>query len=759
MRVIMFSLLLSISSISIAQVFSGQVIDNQNGQPIMGAVVYISELEAATVTDEFGNFTIDDHPGTEMEIQISFLGYETMTLMIDLNESDMHTFRMIPGHFDLEEILISTPMGNLRNENVVLVQVDNLDRLYDHGALTITEALTTMPGVERLSTGQGIGKPVIRGLSSNRVITYVQGIRMENQQWGGEHGLGISDVGLGNIELIKGPASLLYGSDALGGVLYINDERFADLNTVHAGVGSTYYNGTIGSDNQVFFKINKKRMRFNLFSSLVDHDNYSTGAGTEIQNSGFNGMSNKLAFGFNNQNWRTTLRSSIHRYEFGISEEGLSIPFDERGLIYPKQTTDDVITSWSNKFHLDKSDLEITLGHTFNKRKEFEETDSIMTYSFYEADTSPALHMDLHTVTYNLKWIVHGIDSSWNIALGSQGLWQQNKNLGEEILIPNGKTTDFGLFGMLNRELGNFNLQLGLRADVRKIDTEETEIEHDDHGGHDHTEIPALRKTYASYSYSAGLSYARNSTRVLLNLSSGFRSPNTSELLSNGVHHGTGKFEIGNTGLGNELANQIDLAVEFSGEHMEFTIQPFMNYIQDYIYLNPLNYFDDGFPVYQYVQGDASLAGGEFYFHWHPHAVHWLHVELDYSTVYGWDENGDHLPLIPADRIRGNLKAEFAERKNNPFKDVFVESVYRLEQNRIATGETTTPAYMLLNAGVGFDFQSPNAGLELRLGVNNILNEDHTDHLSAYKYRNINEQGINPYIKLLLDFSGKLKQK
>ncbi len=134
----------------------------------------------------------------------------------------------------MDEVIVSTAFNKIQSQNVMKVEHESIKELQRKGTATLIEGLATIPGVSQVSTGTSIGKPVIRGLSGNRVLVYSQGVRMENQQFGDEHGLGLNDSGIESVEVIKGPASLLYGSDALGGVLYFNPEKFADANTFKA---------------------------------------------------------------------------------------------------------------------------------------------------------------------------------------------------------------------------------------------------------------------------------------------------------------------------------------------------------------------------------------------------------------------------------------------------------------------------------------------------------------------------------------------
>ena len=173
-------------------------------------------------------------------------------------------------------MVISVPGGKLQSENIVNIERRKLEQLQQTAPATLAEAISNIPGVEQNTTGTGIGKPVIRGLSGNRIVTYAQGIRIENQQWGAEHGLGVGEVGIESAEVIKGPASLLYGSDALGGVLYFVDERYAKHNTVEGFAQIRFLSNTLGIFNTLGTKLHKGRFKLNLFGTYTSNADYQT---------------------------------------------------------------------------------------------------------------------------------------------------------------------------------------------------------------------------------------------------------------------------------------------------------------------------------------------------------------------------------------------------------------------------------------------------------------------------------------------------
>ncbi|MBT8273502.1 MAG: carboxypeptidase-like regulatory domain-containing protein, partial [Bacteroidia bacterium] len=232
----------------------GQVINETNNESLSFVNIYFPELEQGSTTDEAGNFSISNLPNGNFKIIFSFIGFETLSMSITLPTEEDLNVGLSPSAIEIEEVILSTPFHKLQSENVMKVEREKVSDLISSGATNLSQGISNIAGVESISTGNSIGKPVIRGLSSNRVLVYTQGIRLENQQFGDEHGLGISDSGIESVEVIKGPASLLYGSDALGGVLYLNPERFAPENSRSADGSFDYYSNTRGYNTNLGFK-------------------------------------------------------------------------------------------------------------------------------------------------------------------------------------------------------------------------------------------------------------------------------------------------------------------------------------------------------------------------------------------------------------------------------------------------------------------------------------------------------------------------
>lgn len=692
----------------------GQVIDKATNEPLDIVTLYFPELETGTTTDQNGKFSLQLSKGT-FRLIVSSIGYETKSLVISVPLEKPLAIALSESAIEMEEVIVSTPFHKLQSENVMKVEQKKITELRANGALTLAEGITSIAGVESISTGNSIGKPVIRGLSSNRVLVYTQGIRLENQQYGDEHGLGINDAGIESVEVIKGPASLLYGSDALGGVLYLNPERFANTNESSADASVNYFSNTRGYSTNAGYKSSNDGFKFLFRGSLVEHSDYQT-EDYRVTNTRYREQDFKAGFGYQASRFKTEFRYNVNNSKLGLPED-IGIQSTNKAPMLPYQNIDSHIFSSKSKLFFNNSSLDVTFGYIYNNRKEFEEHHHEEDDDNHEEDEvlEPALNMKLKTFNYNVKYNLPKL-GRFETIVGIQGLNQTNTNYGEEILIPDATTNDFGVLGTSHIHFETVDVQLGARYDYRQIAIDNGES-----------------KNYNSFNGALGFkTNLFKKVTARLNLATGFRAPNLAELGSDGTHEGTNRYEVGNIDLKNEQNFQLDLALEYKNEHLELFANAFYNKINDYIFITPNGEFIDENPVYIYEQENANLYGGEFGIHLHPHPLDWLHFESSFETVVGKQENNDYLPLIPANSLTNTVRVEF-ESNSVENSYVFVKLRSTFAQNNVNAFETTSDAYSLLSAGVGGLLKVFNNEMTVTLSATNLLNTAYIHHLSRLK--------------------------
>ncbi len=720
MKLLILILFLGFSlNISSQNTLSGKII-NINNEPIIGAEVYLPQIHRGTVSDDEGNYEFQGLYDGKIEIVISFLGYETILTTVEIYENMNKDFILIESVFQMDELIISTPFNKLQSHNVM--KVENIKLINSNiGAINLTEKLSHIPGVSNVSTGNGIGKPVIRGLSGNRVLVYTQGIRYENQQFGEKHGLGINESGIENVEIIKGPASLLYGSDALGGVIYLVPEKFENSNKSSGNMTSTFQSNSNGFKNSLGVKTTKNKFSFLARGTYNTQADYKTGDDIRVTNSRFNDTDFKAGFGYNNEKFKTEIRYNYNQANNGITQD-IGEQSTSKNMMDTYQKISNHIISAKNNIFFRSLTLKTDIGFTHHNR------------NLFRSDIK-AIDMSLNTMSYDIKTHLQNTGDLETI-FGIQGMYQTNKNNSDEIFLPDATTVDFGIFTTSNYNFKNNTVQVGIRFDNRNISTK-------DHGlvGNNYY-FKALDKNLNSFTGAIGLKTdISNNILSRINLALGFRAPNLSELTSNGFHEG--RFEIGNNDLKNEKNFQLDANFEYSNKTIEFFINAFYNRIENFIYLEPNGEVIDNFDVFMYSQDDSKLFGGEFGFHLHPAQYKWLHLTSSGEHVRGKIVNRGDLPRIPGFINKNNIKIDFSidDTFSNNYIEINNKNVF--EQNKIGDHEDPGEAYSLFNIGLGSNFTMGHLKTKFFININNLFNKTYIDHLSVLKEENIANAGRN----------------
>ena len=638
--------------------------------------------------------------------------------------------------------------------------------------------------MNQITSGAAISKPVIRGLGYNRVITLVDGIKQEGQQWGGEHGIEIDEFSVGKVEIVKGPGSLMYGSDGIAGVLNFISPKVAANGKIENQLITNYQTNNNLIATSFSNKGNKNGFVWEgrLTNKLAG--NYENKYDGKVLNSGFKELDGNLMLGIN-KNWghsyfnvssyNTTLnivegeRNADGKFTF-INSNGDDVTAtdeDYKGykVGFPHQEINHLRLTSNNYFLLKNGTINADFAFQNNKRKEFADA------------TNPdekELFFDLNTFNYNVRYNVKETNN-WETSFGIGGMQQSNTNKGVEALIPDYQFFDAGAF-VFTQKTFNKNLTLagGLRFDNRNVDAQEM-LEDTD------VKFAKFNKNYSGISGSLGLSYQLDKQSTLkLNLSRGFRAPNIAELSSNGIHEGTFRYEIGDINLKSEISHQIDAAYFLNSDHISFEFTPFVNFISNYIYTEKMQDANgndviidpnDPVPAFRFTQGNAQLFGGEIFLDFHPHPFDWLHVENSFSYVRATQnnrpENEKFLPFIPAPKYRGEIKTNF-EKVNNTFSDFYAKfSVdHYFKQNNIYSAfdtETATPAYTLLSVGIGADIKAfgKKDFFNVFISGENLTDVAYQNHLSRLKYAPENpatgrigvyNMGRNFSVKLMMNF-------
>ena len=611
----------------------------------------------------------------------------------------------------------------------------------------IVDAVGHLPGLSQISTGNGISKPIIRGLGYNRVVVVDQGIRQEGQQWGDEHGLEVDEEGIHSVEVLKGPASLMYGSDAIAGVMILHPENPLEEGTMQVKVGSQYQSNNNLYDYRVGFAGNLNGWLWNWHFLDKDAGCYKNATDGRVPGSWFKERDVQGMLGVTKSWGHSWLRFSHVNFKPGISEGKRA---EDGSLVespgFQKVRHTKVVSD--NAWYFGNGTLKAIVGYQQNYRREFEVEEEEEEETSAPSEPEVALAMRLHTVNYDIKYL-HTLSQDWKLSTGIGGMWQKNVNQGEEYLIPDYRLFDIGFFATTEYQLDKWHFSGGARFDNRHLNS--TSLKEDDE-----VRFEALSKNFTGVTGSLGAVW--NMTEKLnlrLNASRGFRAPTVSELSSKGVHEGSVQYELGNADLKAEKSTQIDLGLDYTSQFVSLQTSLFCNWISDYIFLSRLPYETDGYRTYQYHQGDARLMGGEVSLDVHPFNP--LHIANAFSYVRGVQlhqpDESKNLPMMPAPKWTCDVRYEFPNFAHNRCRRTFLAAgmEYNFRQSKfyaLDDTETSTPDYALFNISAGMDLHIFGHNcIELTLSCQNLFDKVYQPHLSRLKYTDVNpvtgRQGIS----------------
>ena len=632
-------------------------------------------------------------------------------------------------HLHLDAVVVTGLTGEVHLREVPApISVIQPADLQSRASTNIIAAIAREPGVSQITTGGAISKPVIRGLGYNRVVVVNDGIRQEGQQWGDEHGIEVDGASVHSVEILKGPASLMYGSDAMAGVLIFNPAPVAAPGTVRGNISAEYQSNNGLATYSLNAGGNHKGFVWDArFSDKYAHA-YRNKANGWVPNSGFRERAASAMLGLN-KNWGfSRLKFSYYHLTPGIiEEEGAGNIGYMPGL--PFQHVYHYKAVLDNTFRLGDGRLKALVGWQQNQRQEYEESAS-----------EYGLYFLLNTLNYDIKYQREST-GGWKYAFGVNGMLQSSQNKGEEYLIPDYRLFDAGVFATASRELGAWVLSGGLRADVRLLHSLPLEARFTD-----------FSRTFPGISASIGaVRTIGRDVHLRMNLSRGFRAPNLSELASNGEHEGTLRYEVGNQNLKPEYSWQGDIGLDFSSKYVSGQLAIFANRINNYIFLSKTA--EGNPPVFTYTSGNARLFGGEAQLDIHP--IHSLHLGTTFSYVNGKQIGGTWLPMIPAPRLLSEIKYEFSHGGklfNNTFLALEVDWNARQDHfYAVDDTETATPAYTLLNLSAGTDLViAGKKRASIYLLADNLLDTVWQSHLSRLKEAGIYNMGRNITVKVLI---------
>ncbi len=658
-------------------------------------------------------------------------------------------------HLNLNEVTVTGVTGDTKLKHATVpVSIIAPQLLRSKASTNIIDAISHQPGISQLTTGGSISKPIIRGLGYNRVVVMSEGVRQEGQQWGDEHGVEVDGSSINSVEILKGPASLMYGSDAMAGVVILHPQATLPEGEMKANVSTEYQTNNGLFAYNLSMAGNQKGFVWNArFSDKMAHA-YKNKYDGYVPGSQFRERAGRLMLGVNKSWGHSRLTWTSYHLTPGIvegerdPETGELVCNTDNVKTYSKalpfQEVKHYKLVWDNSMNLSTGYLKAIIGYQQNRRKEYEESEDE-----YE------LFFKLHTLTYDLRYVTNQWNG-WKLSTGIGGMYQKSGNEGEEYLIPDYRLFDFGIYATATKSLGDrWTLNGGVRYDHRRMHGDEL-IEDGD------LRFTDFSRHFNGLTGSIGAVCNINEHfNLRLNVARGFRTPNMSELASNGVHEGSIRYELGNQQLKAEYSLQADLGLDFTSRYVSAQLALFANRIDNYIFTHRLpEEIEEGYLTYAYTQGDARLLGFEAGVDFHP--VHSVHFSNTFSFVDAQQMHASsdtkYLPFTPAPRWTSELKWELFHHSHSTVNHHHnANSIHRsllnnlyiaaglecyLKQSHIYSAddtETTTPGYALLSLSAGTDINVNGKKVaEFYITADNLLNKAYQSHLNRLKYADVN---------------------
>ncbi|GAB3496771.1 TonB-dependent receptor [Spirosoma knui] len=761
---------------------TGSLLAHSTHQPLAGANVFIRELNTGTVTDSSGSFQIKALCSGSYTLVYQYVGYTSITTVVTVSGDSvirLAPVELIDNARTLQEVVVSEH----RSEANQLLQTRSTlggNALEATRGQSLGESLKTLPGLYSIQTGPSISKPVIHGLYSNRIITLNNGVRQEDQQWGSEHAPQIDQFVASQLTVIKGAASIRYGSDAIGGVILVEPKAMptvpglsGELNLVGGTNGGQ---GTVSAMVEQAFGNKLAGLSWRLQGTLK-RVGYTKTPNYYLENSSYheNNMSGALIYTRRNAGVEVfysqfstkvglftgaQVGSLADFYAAIARSEPISQPGFSYALGRPYQQVQHDLLKVKAFVRSDRwGTLTATVAQQQNVRQEYDRQS-------FSRLTDPELYLKLVTQTADLVWahrpirMVNGGQISGTA--GINGITQGNVRR-YLFLIPNYRNYGAGLFAIERYARDRWTLEGGLRYDYRWLRAYFL----------DETTNQTTNRTHnwRNVTGSLGATYQLTSQITLsANLGTAWRAPTVSDLYSDGLHQSAVAYERGNPNLKPEQAYNATLSIDYTGKRLSVELSLYNNRIDNYIYLKPdsvpIVRQRGAFPAYSYDQVQATFRGVDATIQYK------LSDRLTFtsktSLLYAYDHtNQNYLVYIPANRTDNGLRYQLGDQTGSDQRRisgfyVSMNALYVARQNRVPattqrqengqiifTGDFAPPppAYTLLGAELGFSWRLRTQPVQIILTGANLLNQSYRDYLDRFRYF-ADEPGRNIMLKV-----------
>lgn len=772
----------------------GQILGQDTKQPLIGATVYVRELKTGAVADSVGHFQLERVCAGRYTLDYQFVGYKASTVSVQVGREPIVTVNPVQLQSDnqtLQEVVVTEHRSEA--QQLLQTQVSLSGAALDQTrGQSLGESLKTLAGLYAIQTGPSISKPVIHGLYSNRIIILNNGIRQEDQQWGTEHAPQVDQFLASRLTVIKGAASIRYGSDAIGGVILVEPKAMptkpgigGEVNLVGATNGGMGVVSGMMEGAAPAYRFGKKLTGLSWrLQGTFKRSGYVKTPHYYLENTSYHENNFSGDLHYDHKNMGVELFYSQFDTKIGLftgaqvgsladlyaaisRPEPLSQPGFSYALNRPYQAVKHDLFKVRAHLHLNGGGtLTATVARQQNTRREYD-------YVSFSGLTTPELYLKLVTHTADLVWEHapvktkargHRDAGQWSGSVGFNGITQGNVRQ-YLFLIPNFRNYGAGLFAIERYAVGNLTLEAGLRYDYRWLRAYFLD--------------EVTRQTYSrthnwqNANGSLGAAYQlRPDLTLTANLSTAWRAPNVADLYSNGLHQSAVAYERGNPDLQPEQAYNSNLVLAYAGKRLSGEIGVYNNLINNYIYLKPDSVpvvrQRGAFPSYTYAQVRATFRGVDASLTYK--LTDQLTLTTKNSLLFAYNQTEhDYLVFIPANRSDNNIRYDWAKWGKLANVYVSVSGLYVSRQNRapavtsrqengvvIFTGDFAAPppAYFLLGAEVGFQTQVGKQPISVILSGSNLANAAYRDYLNRFRYF-ADEPGRNLMLKLKLPLFAK----
>jgi iron complex outermembrane receptor protein len=774
---------------------TGRVLDYANA-PVGGAIVAIYPASKTTMTDAAGYFSFSELPQGRQQITVTYAGHRPYQQEVLLRKklTEVGDIFLIPLTRELREVVVSDSYAaRRRQESSLQIEAVNSDYIKRNLGGSLMQSLERLPGIKTIGIGAGNSKPLIRGLGFNQVVVVDNGVKHEGQQWGADHGLEIDQFAVNRLEIIKGPASFMYGSDAIAGTIDIrpaplpsqdtlagsldlvgrsNNNQYGGSFQLYGRKGAWFFDGRITHTAYGDYSVPADTVYVYSYAVGLDNRHLRNTAGKEWNvhvSAGWVGRNMQSVFYLSRVYNKTGFFANAHGLEPRRVDAALHDRSNRDVLMPSQEVTHHKIINRS-LFRTGKHRLETELGFQRNFRQEW---NHYINHGYMPPVYPDHMHIP-HTLERQYDKTVYSLNIKDEITIGrhtltfgANGEYQHNRIGGWSFLIPSFDQVAAGAFVYDKLRLNDKLILHGAaRFDYGKIDMKKYTdwfssdiVSNGDTVQQQLQRAGDLTRVFNSVNWSAGINFTPGALTLKANIGSSFRMPIAKELGANGVNYHYFRYEKGDPALSPERSYQVDVGLGWGSTDWSVELSPFFNYFPNYIYLNPTSqhdyYYGAGNQVFHYAQSRVMRYGGElqmrykFLENWSAEVL----GEYLYNEQLSGQKKGYTLPFTPPPSLLLNVSYHPVFRKT--LHESYVSLDYRLtaKQDNIVPPEKKTPGYRVLNFSTGSKIRLKRHDLTLNLLVQNVFNTRYLRHTSFYRLIELPEQGRNIILSVKIPFS------